>query len=342
MVWKIPEYTLSQVNKAGEVIRNSNLSPEDRENALIIVDNWRASHAYPLHILYLNLKKKCQNPKSIVAQRLKRLNSINSKLDRQPTMKLSQMQDLGGCRAIVSTTDEVYSLVHDLKSSRIRHLLKHEVDYIQNPRKSGYRSYHMVYQFQSDRNKTYNKNMLIEIQIRTHLQHYWATAVETMGLFTNQSLKASVGEEDLLRFFLLISSLFALKENQPLAPNTPNNVKDLISEIMIIDEEHNYLNMLSTLRIAIDHINTNKKHRKADYYLLVLNYKESSLQIKSYSKTEIEKATNDYNEIEKNTKNSETDAVLVSVSSFSSLKSAYPNYFYDIKKFVLSVRDFIP
>ena len=41
----------------------------------------------------------------------------------------------------------------------------------------------MVYQYKSDRIETYNRNMLIEIQFRTHLQHIWATAVETMGLF---------------------------------------------------------------------------------------------------------------------------------------------------------------
>jgi ppGpp synthetase/RelA/SpoT-type nucleotidyltranferase len=34
---------------------------------------------------------------AIVAQRLKRFESIASKLVREPNMKLSQMQDLGGC-----------------------------------------------------------------------------------------------------------------------------------------------------------------------------------------------------------------------------------------------------
>lgn len=67
----------------------------------------------------------------------------------------------------------------------------------------------MVYQFQSDDNDTYNKNILIEIQFRTKLQHIWATAVEMMGIFTKSKLKSSIGDEDILRFFVLVSSLFA-------------------------------------------------------------------------------------------------------------------------------------
>lgn len=43
----------------------------------------------------------------------------------------------------------------------------------------------MVYEFKS-KSSSYSQynGMLIEIQLRTRLQHYWATAVETVGIFT--------------------------------------------------------------------------------------------------------------------------------------------------------------
>ena len=44
----------------------------------------------------------------IVAERLKRLDSIINKLKREPSMSLWAMQDLGGCRFIVPTIKEVY------------------------------------------------------------------------------------------------------------------------------------------------------------------------------------------------------------------------------------------
>lgn len=67
----------------------------------------------------------------------------------------------------------------------------------------------MVYQFQSDKKDTYNKNMLIEIQFRTKLQHIWVTSVEMMGIYTKNNLKSSIGDKDILRFFVLVSSVFA-------------------------------------------------------------------------------------------------------------------------------------
>ena len=44
----------------------------------------------------------------VVAERLKRLDSIIKKLEREPTMSLWTMQDLGGCRFIVPSVNEVY------------------------------------------------------------------------------------------------------------------------------------------------------------------------------------------------------------------------------------------
>lgn len=186
--WEVPKYSKSEINKAGSIIADPSSSKKEREHALTILNNWRAAHAYPLQVICNNLRSR--NPNAIVVQRLKRLDSITGKIERFPDMSLYRMQDLGGCRVIVDTIDQVYKAVEKYKSSRIRHILKREYDYIQNPKDSGYRSYHMVYQFQSDKKDTYNKNMLIEIQFRTKLQHIWATAVEMMGIYTKIPIKS--------------------------------------------------------------------------------------------------------------------------------------------------------
>jgi len=189
VIWEIPKYSKSEINKAGSIIANTSSSKEDRDNALIILNNWRAAHAYPLQVICNNLRLR--NPNAIVVQRLKRLESITGKIARFPEMSLYRMQDLGGCRVIVDIIEQVYEAINKYKNSRIRHVLKREYDYIQKPKNSGYRSYHMVYQFHSDKKETYNKNMLIEIQFRTKLQHIWATAVEMMGIYTKSNLKSS-------------------------------------------------------------------------------------------------------------------------------------------------------
>ena len=332
--WEIPKYSKSEINKAGKTIADKNSSKKERQDALKVLNNWRSSHAYPLQVIASNLRSK--NPDSIVVQRLKRLDSITGKIERFPKMDLYRMQDLGGCRVIVDSIDEVYSTMNQYKSSRIRHILKREYDYIQNPKESGYRSYHMVYQFHSDRKETYNKNMLIEIQFRTKIQHTWATAVEMMGIYTKSNLKSSQGNEDILRFFTLVSSILALKEGTPVCPNTSESADELIKEIKSLDSKHNIVSTLSGLNVAIDFDEKNE-NKKNNYYILILDYTRKRMRIKSFETKNIEVATEVYNQLEGKLE-SDKNIVLVSASSFDSLRAAYPNYFTDIQEFVDMMR----
>lgn len=332
--WEIPKYSKSEINKAGKIIADKTSTKRERQDALKVLNNWRSSHAYPLQVIASNLRSK--NPDSIVVQRLKRLDSITGKIERFPKMDLYRMQDLGGCRVIVDSIDEVYSAMNQYKSSRIRHILKREYDYIQNPKESGYRSYHMVYQFHSDRKETYNKNMLIEIQFRTKIQHTWATAVEMMGIYTKSNLKSSQGNEDILRFFTLVSSILALKEGTPVCPNTSESADELIKEIKSLDSKHNIVSTLSGLNVAIDFDEKNE-NKKNNYYILILDYTRKRMRIKSFETKNIEVATEVYNQLEGELE-SDKNIVLVSASSFDSLRAAYPNYFTDIQEFVDMMR----
>lgn len=311
------------------------------EKAIAVVDNWREAHAFPLHVIYINLRKITQKHDNvIVAERLKRLDSIINKLKRQPSMSLWTMQDLGGCRLIVPNIEDVYYHANYYEKSRKRHILVNTYDYIQCPKSSGYRSLHLVYQYYSDNSDKYNKNMLIEIQIRTHLQHLWATAVETMGLFTKESIKSGQGSNDIKRFFVLVSSIFAIKENQPIVPGTINELSELVSELEGINSRNNYLDFLSAIRVAVDNQEKRIKNEKG-YYILILNYNTKRLTIKHFKSSEIETANAIYASIESTRAESKIDAVLVRVSSFKALKSAYPNYFSDIKEFVDIVKGYL-
>ena len=341
--WEIPKYSKKQVDKAGKVIatlitdRNSGILLKEYEEAIEVLNNWRSSHAYPLEVIANNLR--LNNPQAIVVQRLKRLDSIIGKIQRFPDMSLYRMQDLGGCRVIVNSIKDVYTSVNEYKNSKVKHIFKRENDYIQNPKESGYRSYHMIYQFQSDGNKSYNKNMLIEIQFRTKLQHIWATAVEMMGIFTKSKLKASMGDEKILRFFVLVSSLFAKIEKTPICPNTIDDKNLIIEEIKEIDTELNLVSRISALSVAINSTN-NEEQKGKGYYVLILNYKEKMLRVRRFTTNQIELATRVYNQIEA-TNDKDIDVVLVSATSFDDLKEAYPNYFADISEFVKIMREIL-
>ena len=146
--WKEPSYSKREINDAGIKIRSVNITERERNQALEVIDNWRSAHAYPLHIFYMNLRRRVESRSDVyVAERLKRLESIVGKLKREERMELYRMQDLGGCRMVLPTLDEVYKFSERLQKSRIRHEHKKTNDYIQSPKKSGYRSLHLVYKF---------------------------------------------------------------------------------------------------------------------------------------------------------------------------------------------------
>lgn len=164
MAWAEPEYSRQRVNEAGQRLIEPAYDGDDfaqnfmdrvREfdEALVVINNWRASHHYPLNTFQVNLRRTSRriDEEALVAQRIKRLSSISHKLERFPNMKLSQMQDIGGCRAVVSTVAHVHALYDAYKKSNIKHELSTVDDYIESPRDSGYRGIHLIYKYYSDK-----------------------------------------------------------------------------------------------------------------------------------------------------------------------------------------------
>jgi (p)ppGpp synthase/HD superfamily hydrolase len=76
---------------------------------IALIDHWRACHAYPLNALQINLRRMARkfDRTALIAQRTKRLISIWNKLEKHESMKLTQMQDVAGCRAVVANVRAV-------------------------------------------------------------------------------------------------------------------------------------------------------------------------------------------------------------------------------------------
>lgn len=216
--WAEPQYeSKGQVDRAGKLLIN----PESAENAddiltaFSVINNWRAVHSYPLHIAKVTLKARADSvsKRAISAQRLKRLSSIAAKLKRNPHMKLTQMQDIGGCRAIMPKMKVLRELIASYETAiaknppekettkqkiQIRSVLVEKYDYITNPKPDGYRSHHYVFKYQTAakaKAKQIYNGLRVEIQLRTKLQHAWATSVEAISTFTEQALKSGLGNE---------------------------------------------------------------------------------------------------------------------------------------------------
>ena len=350
MVWtKSKGFSKSKIDSAGNILINKKSSIEEKERALEILDNWRAIHRYPMHIFKKRLKTLSEkiDKDALSVQRLKRLPSILKKLQRiyqgdKPTMKLSQMQDIAGCRAIMSNIDLTKKLY---KESYIQGDLKHtkvnEKDYITYPKEDGYRSIHIIYRYKTDKEgkKDYN-GLLIEIQLRSKLQHLWATAIETVDFFTRQAIKSNEGQKEWVDFFRLVSSAFALIENTPLVPNTPTNKKELYSQIKKMEKELEVIKILEGWKQAIGVFKQAVKEKpNLQFFLLELDITQERLIVKGYTKNQEEKAISDYARAEKrNQGQKEYDVVLVGADTTNDLEKAYPNYFIDTKEFLINLQ----
>jgi hypothetical protein len=349
MTWGARIYSKGAIDRAGSSVILLAQDDPAREEAIAIVDNWRSCHGYPLQVIKMTLLNRARkiDGDALIAQRLKRRPSIEIKLRDNPNMKLSQMHDLGGCRAVLSNVNQVRKLVAKYKEFHAKSPKgrsdwdgSDDFDYIAKPKPDGYRSIHLVFRFQSesDDRRVYN-GQRIEIQIRSKIQHLWATAVEMAQLFTGQALKSKVknASEDWLRFFALTSSAFALRERCAPVPGTPPTHAEMVKQLQEILARTDIMRQLSDWNDTV-HLLEVKKAPGAHFYMLMLDPDKRTLDLKQFRKEEAAQAQQAYDKAEKETENSPNiQVVLVSVDNFDALPKAYPNYYVDTKDFISAV-----
>jgi len=339
--WAKRDYSKGAIDKAGELLvpwwNNEVPDLEELGFNYRIVENWRTSHAMPLLTFRMGLSQRGKRIEAaaIVAQRLKRFSSVMNKLSREPHMKLSQMQDLGGCRAIVSSIEAVEQL-YDLYRGN-QDLFESEgvlkcYDYIQTPKADGYRGIHVVgrYSARVQKNAPWNGHR-IEIQLRSQLQHAFATAVETVTTFTRQPLKFGAGPNEWRRFFSLMGSAFAIREGTAQVPGTPSDENELVKELRELTKALKVRQRLRGWTNAIRQLRR-KNTADAEWLLLVLDVAANTIGVTGYD--DRKKASDALAQIEKPPRSSELDAVLVWVGSVKNLRRAYPNYYADTTAFL--------
>lgn len=331
----------NQVAKAGERLvsyfRQESSFVDDDVN---ILHEWRMCHMYPLEQLtkYLERESKSSCANALISSRIKRLPSIIGKLDRFPEMKLHRMQDLGGCRAIVDNIDQVYEIRDKILNLKFHHEMKRVDDYINETKDSGYRSLHIIHSFKNQKYLSLN-GLKVEMQIRTTIQHSWATAVEMVGIFRRESLKSSMGDPRWLRFFILVSDLFYQMESKNNTLHKSHNTTS--DELKKLSTELNVSSVLNAFSQIADHINNSNKYTSG-FCVIIVDTQEKRIDIKGFSGTSFKKASKFYMDAEKGCENNNFKvAAMVSVNSIHELKTAYPAFFLDTKTFLNNLSRFV-
>lgn len=336
------QFTLNQVDKAGVCMIDRAAAPDAVQAAFDAMLNWRSAHSYPLNALHMTLRYRAKqvDPQAITAQRLKRYDSIYRKIARFPRMQLSQMQDVGGCRAIVRGMRQLNRLVDIYETRPFRHEAKRPKNYVLEPKEDGYRGVHLIYRFCGAGPSAAWDKLKIEIQLRTKLQHAWATAVETVDTYREGELKFGGGSERWRRFFQLAGSAHALMENTKAVPGTPYFAGDLKREILELEKELDVFAALRSWSMITKHISGIKKGKNYWYFIEIRPDKQQAF-IQSFGVDATQQAHNVYARAEIEARGTRRQAVLVSINSLSNLQKAYPNYFADTEMFTSSLRHFL-
>jgi ppGpp synthetase/RelA/SpoT-type nucleotidyltranferase len=184
--------TRTQLDRLGNRIRNGNISDED----LRLLDEYRLSFADAYDSIIRAIREQLLLEPT--GRPAKSTTSIADKLFRE-SIRLSQIQDIAGCRLVVSDISEQYSVVQSLQD------LFENVNVIdrRNQPSHGYRAVHVIVKVDGK---------LVEIQVRTSLQHVWAELSEKISDIRDPAIKYGGGDESAQRILMGASSLVSQDE----------------------------------------------------------------------------------------------------------------------------------
>lgn len=201
----MPIPSKSKIDKAGLALAKAKFEDEvdyiELEEAF---DEYRKAHLQPLSETTLELQQLLTNHGApyYIAQRLKRKPQIVRKLNRL-SVRLTQLQDIGGCRIIVhrnSDVDKLFKYLVDSVGAQNVFTIDRTTDYRDKGRDdTGYRALHVILK---------RSGVFLELQIRSRIQHYWAESIERTSVIYGYHLKEGEGSVQVIQYFKTLSDVF--------------------------------------------------------------------------------------------------------------------------------------
>jgi len=218
----------SQINKLGERLRKG----QARDDDLRALDTFRRSFTSAYDRVFHELSKSGLTPGGRPA---KSTPSIIAKLNRERG-RLSKMQDIAGCRIEVDNLVEQDRVVADLVAKFSNATVR---DRRIKP-SHGYRAVHLVVD---------SGGFLVEIQVRTPLQHGWASAVEKLADTIDPDIKYGGGPDEFRKIISLMSQTVGLIEALEIAlPRIRGSRRSSMPEDEVRESEQKMLEARARLR----------------------------------------------------------------------------------------------
>jgi ppGpp synthetase/RelA/SpoT-type nucleotidyltranferase len=353
----LKKFSGKNVVKAGDLFLTDDIYQDKvgYDWAMSVLSYWRSSHEESLELAFSLTQKITRkiDVKAVYAKRLKRTPSIVRKLRfvSKDNMKLKTMHDIGGCRIIVTSTKALYKVIAELKKQP--EFLKEGGgvrcrDYLSTAKKTGYRSYHLIGKFKNSTGQL----RLIEIQVRTKLQHDWATTLEIVELFTGQALKSNGGDVVWRLFFKGISEILTNMERIPKftrlsevdkysqfthyvsqRPKLLESCTQVVSMSRTISAHQMLHSFTESLKFSHEIL---KQKPETSYMLLQINLSDMELTCTDFKQEQVTLAEQEYTKAEKKFLDSPQNVTVALIYSdaIGGIREAFPNYFADSHEFL--------
>ncbi|RTE48148.1 hypothetical protein DDD64_07300 [Actinotignum sanguinis] len=341
--------TMDPVTRSAAKKASKLLGSEDEKEAgaaRAIIQQWRKQHLEPTWGVFDSARRVCDSLSGALATfRLKRMESIESKILRPgKNYDAGAMDDIGGCRIILPGMREL-NAARELISDAISVRKVKDYVYIDAP-PSGYRSIHLLAQ---NEGREKDLSYRVEVQLRTGLQHAWATAIEAASNVYGENYKdpapRAMSESGVkrLEFFRLVSAGFALSEGVLLDQGVPQSIEEIREKLRASSVSESVVNDLHL--VTDDVVQLTEGHQGPGLYLLTFEREKQELAVQHFDNENPRKAFEAYNDLEeKNSSESgtvadRTDGVLVYSDNPERLPLAYPNYSSNVDVFLKRYRE---
>lgn len=218
----------NQIKKVGTRIRGflrGAVCEEEYQQAVSTMKAYRAQFSRPTASMNNALRRYAQQADVSVrvTQRLKKTPTIIDKLaQREQSLNLLNMHDIGGWRAVVKDISAMDRLVNTVSHRNSERLIKHR-NYVKTPRVSGYRAHHLIVEAAP--------GLPVEVQIRTISMHTWAETVEGFSSELGLNLKQD-GEGPMFEFLKVVAEIYWHEETDtPVVPELSTLYNDLLVEV---------------------------------------------------------------------------------------------------------------
>ena len=335
------------IRKIGEKLREGiELTEEEK----LEFDNFREAHNIIIKLFTIELKKVNFSKQHLTASRNKRIETIISKLCRPEKPKLDRIHDIAGTRIIFENIKSLEDYIDILENTELVNFKekinedKNRYNYIKNPKSDGYRSIHKVFYYSSNipystlNEKSFNlENKKIELQLRTRLQHIWATTVEIYDIINKSNIKTGTHNKLETKeglFFKKCSLVF-----EGIESNDVEKIKININKIFRDKDLVEIYNRLKGIK-NIKNIQLPKTLGSDEVFILITDLNKGKTTffttepIEKNDKQDTFLINASYRRLEEKNTKGEYILLLLTLGDIKKLKNVYPNYFLNTNKFI--------